>query len=159
MKNQVYEPHKSSIGGMDANLMALLVYIAPVVISWIPGVGYFAWLIPLVLFFMEKQSDLVKFHAVQSCILYVISALLSFLVSVVFGSIVAASVYSVHSAYAALGMVGLIGTLTMIISLLITIFAIIAMVKAWGYKEYHIPLVGSLSEKLKTSLDKNNRAA
>lgn len=151
MNNQVYEPHKSSIGGMDANVLALLTYIASVVISWIPGIRYFAWLVPLIFFIMEKQSKLVKFHAMQSFILNAICAVLAFLLSVVVGGIVTATLvrsYSVGYAYSALGALGVISFLVAAVCIVITIFSIIAMVKAYGYKEYHIPLVGGLAEKL-----------
>lgn len=148
MKNQVYEPHKSSIGGMDANTMALLSYIASVVVSWIPGIGYFGWLVPLALFFIEKESAFVKFHAMQAFVLEAVCAILSFLITVVVGGIVSASFYNAYTAYSALGMLGLISTIVIVISLVITVFAIIAMVKAYKYQEYHVPLAGGIAEKL-----------
>ncbi len=58
MKNELYSAHKSSIGDLNANVMAMLCYIASVVIMWIPVVRYVAWLVPLILFFMEKESSL-----------------------------------------------------------------------------------------------------
>lgn len=148
MINQVYEPHKSSIGGMDANIMAILTYIASLVVSWIPVIRYFAWLVPLVFFVMEKQSNFVKFHAMQSFVLNAVCAILTFLISVIIGGIVSASVFNVYAAYSALGLIGLIGFLTMAVCLVITIFAIIAMVKAYRYEEYHIPFAGRIAGKL-----------
>lgn len=151
MNNQVYEPHKSSIGGVDANVMALLAYIASIVICWIPGIRYFAWLVPLVFFLVEKQSKFVKFHAMQSFILNVVCAVLAFLLSVVVGGIVTATLvrsYAYGYAYSSLGLLGVISFLTAAIGVVITVFAIIAMVKAYGYKEYHIPLIGGLAEKM-----------
>ncbi|HEX3026057.1 MAG TPA: DUF4870 domain-containing protein [Clostridia bacterium] len=147
MKNQVYELHKSSIGDMNANIMAMLTYVASVVVSWIPVIRYFAWLVPLVLFFMEKQSKFVKFHAMQSFVLNLACAALTFLISVIIGGIVSASVVNIYAAYSALGLLGFIGFLTMAVCLVITVFAIIAMVKAYGFKEYHIPLAGGIAEK------------
>lgn len=155
MKNQVYELHKSSIGDMNANIMAMLTYVASVVVSWIPVIRYFAWLVPLVLFFMEKQSKFVKFHAMQSFVLNLACAALTFLISVIIGGIVSASVVNIYAAYSALGLLGFIGFLTMAVCLVITVFAIIAMVKAYGFKEYHIPLAGGIAEKLVGNFEKN----
>ena len=155
MINQVYEPYKSSIGGMDANTMAILTYIASVVVGWIPVVRYFAWLVPLVFFFMEKQSRFVKFHAMQSFVLNAVCAILTFLISVIIGGIVSAAAFSVYSAYSALGMLGFIGFLTTAVCIVITVFAIIAIVKAYGYKEYHIPFAGQIAEKLTGKFEKN----
>jgi uncharacterized membrane protein len=156
MMNQVYEPHKSSIGGLDANTMALLAYIASILVSWIPGVRYLAWAVPLVIFFMEKQSKLVKFHAMQAFVLEAFCAILTFVVSVIIGGIVGASAVSAYAAYSALGVLGFISFLTVAISLLVTVFAVIAMVKAYGYKAYRIPIAGRIAEKLTGNFDKTS---
>ena len=68
------DPHKSTIGGMDANLLALIAYIASAAVGFIPLLRYLAWLAPLVIFFMEKESGFVKFHAMQSFVLNLIGA-------------------------------------------------------------------------------------
>lgn len=155
MNSQIYEPHKSSIGGIDANLMAVLTYIASVVVSWIPVVRYLAWLVPLALFMMEKQSKFVKFHAMQSFVLNAVCAVLTFLIAVVVGGIVSASTFNVYAAYSAFGLLGMISFITLVVCIVITVFAIIAMIKAYGYKEYHIPLAGGLAEKLTEKFDKS----
>lgn len=147
MSNQIIQPHKSSIGGLNANVMALICYISSVVVGWIPVVRYVAFLVPLVLFFMEKESGFVKFHAMQSFVLHLISAALTFLVSVVLGGILGIGSMSSVTAYAAMGIAGILGIVTFAISAIIFIFAVIAMIKAYGYKEYHIPLVGGIAAK------------
>lgn len=146
MDNQ-YHPHKSSIGGLDANVVAMLSYIASVVAGWIPIIRYVAWLVPLVFFLMEKESKFVRFHAMQSFLLHVLGAILSFLVLVVLGGIIGASMLSPYTASAAVGAAGIIGLLVTVIALAITIFAVIAIIEAYGYKEYHIPVIGSLAGK------------
>lgn len=148
MKNEIYPLHKSSIGGLNANIMALLCYIASVVLAWIPIVRYVAWLAPLVLFFMEKESKLVKFHSMQSFVLHVVSAVLSFLISVVLGGILGAGALSAATYYAAVGIAGIVGLLTSAVSLVIMVCAVIAMIGAYRYKETHIPIIGSMAEKL-----------
>lgn len=140
------EPHKSALGGLDANIMALLAYLITGVLGWIPGVRYFAWAAPLVLFFLEKNSSFIRFHAMQSFILNIISAILAFILRVVVYGALYSSFYTgyYYGSWGAIGAVTLIATL---ISIAITVVAILAMVKACGYIEFKIPLIGSLAAK------------
>ena len=141
------EPHKSSLGDLDANIVALIAYVAAGVIGWIPYLKYVAWLAPLVIFFLEKKSGFVRFHAMQAFILNAISAVLSFLLVVVIGGIAMGSMNTVGNVYAAAGTVLLLGTIATIIGVIITIFAIIALVNALQYKTYRIPVIGNLADK------------
>ncbi|MDF3005670.1 MAG: hypothetical protein K0S22_2142 [Oscillospiraceae bacterium] len=143
--DNLYQPHKSSIGGLNANVVAMLSYIASVVVGWIPVIRYLAWLVPLVIFFMEKDSKFIKFHAMQSFLLHVFGAGLSFLVLAVSGGLVGVSMLNSYTFSAALGAAGILGLLVTVIALAMTVFAVIAMIKAYGYKEYYIPVVGSLA--------------
>jgi len=140
------EPHKSSIGNMDANVMALVTYIAAIFVGFIPVLRYGAWLVPLVLYYMEKESDFVKFHAIQSLVLNIAGAVLGFFVSVVVGSIISASITTPYTAYAVFGLTGIIGLVTTVISIIIFIFAILAMVNAYKYKQYRIPFAGKAAD-------------
>ena len=76
-------PHKSSLGGLDANLMALLCYVAAFVIGLIPGIRYVAFLAPLALYFLEKGSRFVKFHAMQAFMLQLLYMLLNLILSLI----------------------------------------------------------------------------
>ncbi len=145
MNKRKIEPHKASIGGMDANLLALIAYIASTVIGFIPLLRYFAWLAPLVIFLMEKESGFVKFHAMQSFVLNLMGAALGFIVTVLIGGSVAAAIGS-RAGAAALGFAGLVGLLTTAISVIILIFAVIAMINAYKYNIYYIPLAGKVAE-------------
>jgi uncharacterized membrane protein len=137
-------PHKSSLG-MDANTLALLCYVAAFVLSWIPIIKYIAWAAPLVFFFVEKQSPFVKFHAMQAFMLEAVN----WVFAVIFGIIVAAVASNPYSYLTGRGWgaVGLFTILGVIIGILLTIFAIIALVKAQGYYEYKIPVIGNLADK------------
>lgn len=148
------EPHKSSIGNLDANIMALIAYVAAAVIGWIPGLRYFAWLAPLLIFFLEKNSSFVKFHAMQAFILNAIGQILAFLITVVLGGIFSAALITGSSAavLAAAATLATLGAIVTIISIIITIFAIIALYNAYMYKTYHIPVVGQLADKLSGKL-------
>lgn len=142
------EPHKSSLGDLDANIAALIAYVAAGVIGWIPYLKYVAWLAPLVIFLIEKKSGFVRFHAMQALLLNAVSAVLSFLLVVVIGGIARASIYNLANAYAAGGILLLLGTIATIIGVIITVFAIIALVNAVQYKTFKIPIIGDLAEKL-----------
>ncbi|HAK42487.1 MAG TPA: hypothetical protein DCM59_06985 [Clostridium sp.] len=50
--------------------------------------------------------------------------------------------------YGALGTIVLAGIITAIVAIVITIFEIIAMIKCYQYKEYEIPLIGTLTRKI-----------
>jgi uncharacterized membrane protein len=141
-------PHKSSLG-MDANTLALLCYVAAFVLSWIPVIKYIAWAAPLVIFFLEKGSPFVKFHAMQAFLLEAVS----WVFQVVFGIIIAiawasyAASFSYSTLGASVGVAGVLGVILVIIGIILTIFAIIALIKAGGYFEYKIPVIGNLAEK------------
>ncbi len=145
MSNNTVEPHKSSFG-MDANVAVLIAYLGGVVISFIPGLRYIAWAVPLVVFFMESQSQFIKFHAMQSFTLNLSGMILGLIVNWVIGGIITAMLF--RSPGASLGIAGFLTALTTIISIIITIFAIIAVSKGWKYQEYKIPFIGNLAMKI-----------
>lgn len=146
MSMKIYEPHKSSIGGIDANIIAIFCYLVAAIVGLIPVLRYFAWLAPLAFYFMDKESSFVKFHAMQAFVLNLAGAILGFLLSVVLGGLVGASVFSTHAFYAAFGFAGIISLIATIISITIIVFAVIAMVNAYNYKEYRIPLAGNIAD-------------
>lgn len=127
--------------------MALICYLVSIPLGWIPLVRYVAWLTPLALFLLEKQSKFVKFHAMQSFLLHMVSAVLSFLVSAVLGGILGIGSISTDTYYATAGLAGIIGLLTTVISLVILVCAIIAMVGAYKYKETQLPIIGGIAQR------------
>ena len=136
-------PHKSSLG-MDANIMAMLCYIAAFVLSWIPYIQYVAWAAPLVIFLLEKQSPFVKFHALQALLLEAVS----WVFTVIF-AIISAIIFNPFALLSGVGWgaAGLITALSAIIGILLTIAAIFALIKAYGYFEFKLPVLGDLADK------------
>ena len=146
-------PHKSSLGGLDANLMALLCYVAAFVIGLIPGIRYVAFLAPLALYFLEQGSRFVKVHAMQAFMLQRLYMLLNLILSLIGTAVLAGSATSLIMGSAvglgtALGGGAIFGVLIGIVSLVAWVLAIVAAVKAYGYTEYEIPLLGGLARKL-----------
>lgn len=144
MTVKTVDPHKSSLG-MDANIAVLIAYLGGVIVAWIPIISYVAWLVPLIVYLLEKESSFVRFHSMQGFILN--------LVGFVFGMIILLITWiiafiGISSAYAGLGFLGLISTLTIIISIVILVFAIIAIINGFQYKEYHIPIVGNIADSV-----------
>lgn len=157
-----YEPHKSSIANLDANLVALFVYLLPMVIGFAFRAGALAWIIPLVVFFVEKDSDLVKFHCAQAVILVFIPGVLSFVISfitaIIGGTAMITGWFVSFSGLASLltgsvfGIIILVlGLITAIITIVFFVFKVIAMVKAYNYIAYEVPLIGKIASAIVNS--------
>lgn len=117
------EKPQSSLG-MDENIAALLSYL-------------FGWLTGLIFFLLEKKSSYVKFHAMQSIIVFG---------ALTVASIVIAIVGFVLSFIPILG--GILATLLNIALWLATIGAwILLMVQAYQGKRFKLPIAGDIAEK------------
>jgi uncharacterized membrane protein len=125
---------KSSTG-LDENIAALLSYV----VGWITG---------LVFFLIEKDSRLVRFHAMQSIILsgggivvlialWIVVGIISFVIGQVSGVL----------GFLVTVVFGLVAT---VISFAILIGAIIALIKAYQGQYFKLPVVGNLAEKFST---------
>jgi uncharacterized membrane protein len=99
--------------GLDENVAGLLCYV----LGWISG---------LVFFLIEKKNKFVRFHAMQSII--------------VFGTLTVASIV--------LGWIPFIGfVISWLISILAFILWIILMIKAFQGEKFKLPWAGNLAEK------------
>lgn len=152
-QNQIqkqYPPHASSFRNFSANWLAAGVYL----VTFMLGTGrmfsyslfYIAWLLPLALFFFEKNSGLVRFHAAQAAFLYFLVAL----------------VYLVADLIGGFGGYYLVFRLPSLKRTLVNIFLRLPALAAAGYgsylamraannwSEYQLPLVGPLAAWLLT---------
>ena len=122
---------KSSTG-LDENVAALLSYI-------------FGWLSGLIFFLMEKDSRLVKFHAMQSILLNVAALVLGFVLWFVwvFGVIVSASINETLGS-----LVGLVlGLLVFVFWIGLLIAVVLCLVKAYQKQYFKLPVIGNFAEK------------
>jgi len=104
---------EKSSTGLEANVAGLLCYV----LGWISG---------LVFILIEKENKFVRFHAMQSI--------------VVFGAITLASII--------LGWMPFIGgVLSVLLSILALVLWIILMIKAYQGDKYKLPWAGNLAEK------------
>lgn len=146
MSIKTYEPHKSSLGGLDANIMALLAYVIAIILNFIPFIQWVAWIAPLIIYLQEKDSQLVKFHAAQAFVLGLIGAVIYIIMNIItwatFSSL-SGIAYYLGGGFAVTAVIGTI------VGILIAIAEIIAMINAYQNKEWSIPIIGGLAEKFK----------
>lgn len=57
---------KSSFFGLDENFAAALAALIPLVLTFVPHVSYFGWIVPLIVVIFERKSRFVRFCAAQS---------------------------------------------------------------------------------------------
>ena len=104
---------EKSSTGLEANIAGLLCYVA----WWVSG---------LVFILIEKQSNFVRFHAIQSVY--------------VFGILTIAMIV--------LGWIPVLGfVLSMLIWVLAVVLWIVLMIKAYQGEKFKLPWVGDLAEK------------
>jgi uncharacterized membrane protein len=123
---------KSSTG-LDENIAALLTYV-------------FGWVSGLIFFLIEKDSKLVRFHAMQSILLSVLVAIVCFV-----GWIVTLILLLIASQLAdILGtLAGLLASLIwLIIGAGLLIAWILCLVRAYQGKFFELPVIGNLAEKI-----------
>ena len=125
---------KSSTG-LDENLAALLSYV-------------FGWISGLIFFLMEKDSRLVRFHAMQSILL----GAAAIVIFIVFW--IVAVVSSLVVGYIS----GILGGIVWIVMMLvggalgigIFVAAIISLIKAYQGQYFKLPVIGNYAEKFST---------
>ena len=64
-----YLPHTCTFMALPANRLSLAAYLSLLVMGLIPILQYVSWLIPLFFFLSERDSGLLRFHALQACLL------------------------------------------------------------------------------------------
>jgi uncharacterized membrane protein len=125
---------KSSTG-LDENLAALLSYV-------------FGWISGLIFFLMEKDSRLVRFHAMQSILLgaAAIVIFIVFWIVAVVSSLVVGYISGILGGIVWLIMV-LVGAA---LGLAIFVAAIISLIKAYQGQFFKLPVIGNYAEKFST---------
>ena len=122
---------KSSTG-LDENVAALLSYI-------------FGWVSGLIFFLIEKDSRLVRFHAMQSILLNAAALILGFVLWFlwVFVTIIFASISDTLGS-----LIGLVlGLLIFVFWIGMLIAVILCLIKAYQKQYFKLPVIGSFAEK------------
>ncbi len=124
-------PAKSSTG-LDENVAALLSYI-------------FGWLSGLIFFLIEKDSRLVRFHAMQSLLLNIVAAIIAVVIWVVTVVmwLIATQIAGVINL-----LVSLVATLVWVVfGIAILIAVIMCLIKAYQSQYFKLPVIGNFAEK------------
>lgn len=125
---------KSSTG-LDENVAALLAYL----FNWVSG---------LIFFLIEKDSRLVRFHAMQS-ILLTASAIVVGVVLYIAWIVITIALAMMSDVLASLG--GLvIGLLIFVFWVCVLIAFILCMIKAYQKQYFKLPVIGNFAEKFST---------
>lgn len=122
---------KSSTG-LDENIAALLSYV-------------FGWVSGLIFFLMEKDSRLVKFHAMQSILLNAVAIVVGIVLWI--GWIVVALVLSQVSDVLASLVSIVMGLLMFVLYLGVLIAFVMCLIKAYQKQYFKIPVIGNFAEK------------
>ena len=147
-------PHKSSIQNLDANLVAMLVYIIPLIISvFFSQLRMISWiLIPVLVLIFEKKSYFVKYHAAQALTVAVFYTAIAILDAILgfFGFTISLAMQAPFVGFMVGGVLGLImaavALAMAILSIIITVLVIIIAIKAYNYESIHIPGMTSLAQ-------------
>ena len=118
-----HTPHKSSLG-LQANVVILIIWFGGFVISLIEPIAMFAFAVPFVILFLEKDSNLVRSHAIQAVSLYIINIILSILMTVI----------------------PVLVFLFFILAIVELALIVVAAFKGWYYHEYELPLIQPLAK-------------
>jgi len=125
---------KSSTG-LDENIAALLSYV-------------FGWVSGLIFFLIEKDSRLVRFHAMQSLLFNVLAAVIAIALWIVL-FVVFLIVSQVSGALATI--LSLISVLVwLVFGVAILAGWVLCLVKAFGGQYFKLPVIGNFAEKFST---------
>ncbi len=126
------QPGKSSTG-LDENIAALLAYV-------------FGWISGLIFFLIEKDSKLVRFHAMQALI-FNISVIVLCVVLWIVTFVLVLIVSQVADVMGSL--VGLLATLIWLaLSVGILIAWVMCLVRAYQGQYFKLPIIGNIAEKI-----------
>jgi len=116
------EGSKSEIG-LDENIAGLLCYL----LTWITGI---------IFLLIEKKNDFVRFHAMQSIVVFLPLTIISWVLT------------AFRTPYYGYGMgFSVLGIISSLITILIIVLWIVLMIKAYQGEKYKLPIAGDIAEK------------
>jgi uncharacterized membrane protein len=111
--------------GMQANVAALVSYV----LGWITG---------LIFFLVEKENKFVRFHALQSIIVFGALSVLGFALSILFQLFMTVHLYF---------MLQFLALISKLLWLVVLILWVILMIKAYQGDRFKLPIAGDIAEK------------
>lgn len=148
---------KSSIGGVEANIIVLICYLGALLLAWFNDTRFLAWLLPLIIYIVERNNEFIKKHSAQACILYFIYSMIS--IVIMFMSI---SMFNITNIFTmnlvnfsgSLLMASTLSMIAMLVLVIITILTVIVASKVWHYEDYDIPFVRYFIKRFRNFMDK-----
>lgn len=159
-----FQPHTSSLGGLQANVIVLIIWLAPAILGiFLPNVSYLGLIIPVVFLLIEKESALVRNHAGQALALYLITNAIQIVLGIVVsvlalgGAVVTAATPGGSGAgiYTVMASAGIGGLFILAVAIFSFVFAIIACVRGWKWENYTLPIVGRFGKWLTKTIKIN----
>ena len=149
MNKTVFQPSKSKIADIDAKYMILIAYLGMGILGILGNAGFVAWVVPLIIFFIDKENKFIAFHAIQAMLLGIISAIVSIILAIIIAATITSAFMGNPYAWGAgWGATMAISAIGIVVGIVILIFAILAMINGFKYQIYEIPLVGKWAEKI-----------
>src|SRR5262245_2165368 len=125
---------KTKVLNLDYNVAGLLAYLPICCINVIASIIWIAS--------EPKENRILRFHALQSLLLTVVSII----VWIIFSVLGVGMAFSPSSTAAAAGS-GLLGLVELLVFLVLLVLHIMGMVKAYQGQFWKIPLIGDIAEK------------
>ena len=149
--------NKSSISGIDANIIVLIGYLGGLFLTWIININYFAWILPLIIYIIEKKCEYVKDQMTQTTILYILVSIITLIFNLIW-IIMFPTSYNIglnlNNFSGSTLVVSTMNILSVTITILITLVVVIASMKTWYYENYKMPVIGFFVPSFRNLLDK-----
>lgn len=129
MKRVKHTPHKSSFG-INANIIIIFVWFGAFLLSLIEPLSFLSFSIPFIIFFMEKDSALVKQHAIQAISLFFFNIILTVIIY----------------------FIPILSFLFWFIALIELALIVVAAQRGWDYQEYELPFIKPFTNIIKNIL-------
>lgn len=124
---------EKSSTGLDANLAALLCYV-------------FGWVSGLVFFLIEKESRLVRFHAMQAILFNVLIAVIAIVLWIVTFILILIGSQLPDIMGTLLGLV--VSLIWLVFSVGLLIAWVMCLIRAYQYQYFKLPVIGNMAEKI-----------
>ena len=150
MKYKPYAPHKASFFNINANALCMAVYLLTALGGVVFYTQYVVFVLPLAVFFLEKDSFFIRFHALQTTLLALFHLVIQILLRIASGvitGVIARGQYDQDTLTLIIQGTSFLGAALV---LAVFIFSLLALRGASNYQEYRIPLFGRLAKKYTT---------
>lgn len=149
--------NKSSILGIEGNVIVLVGYLGGLFLSWIIGINYFAWLLPLILYIIEKKNEFIKEQMAQATILYIFVSIIILIFNLIWIIMFPESYklgLNLENFSGSTLIVSTMNILSVTITIIITLIVINTSMKIWYYENYKIPIIRFFAPKFRSLLSK-----